>query len=68
VKALTDRRFRDRNEAYLRDRFADEPEWTLLTRVVIADGQPVTPIWTIEDSRLYEWPAQRNRSRQALHG
>ena len=68
VKALTDRRFRDRNEAYLRDRFADEPEWTLLTRVVIADGKPVTPIWTIEDSRLYEWPAQRNRPRQALHG
>lgn len=68
VKALTDRRFRDRNEAYLRERFAGEPEWTLLTRVVIADGQPVTPIWTIEDNRLYEWPAQRIQARQGSRG
>ncbi len=68
VKALTDRRFRDRNEAYLRERFAGEPEWTLLTRVVIAAGRPVTPNWTIEDNRLYEWPAQQVRVGQGSRG
>lgn len=56
VRALTDPQFRDINEAYLRDRFAGRREWALLTRVVIADGTPIPPVWTIDDNRLYEWP------------
>jgi hypothetical protein len=56
VRALTDPQFRNANEAYLRDRFAGQRAWSLLTKVVIADGNPIPPVWSIDDNRLYEWP------------
>ena len=55
VRALTDRRFRDRNAAYLRERFGD-PTYAVLTRVAVLNGAVVTPDWSQEESRLYEWP------------
>jgi transcriptional regulator with XRE-family HTH domain len=57
VRALTHARFRERNEEYLRQRFANCPEWSLLTKVVIVEGQAVTPDWTVPEARLHEWPA-----------
>ncbi|HJP73578.1 MAG TPA: XRE family transcriptional regulator [Pseudonocardiaceae bacterium] len=56
VRALTDPQFRDGNEEYLQNRFAGQQEWCLLTKVVIADGNPIPPDWTIDSNRLYEWP------------
>jgi hypothetical protein len=59
VRALTDPQFRDENEDYLRQRFAGERRWSLLAKVVIVEGQPITPALAIDENRLYEWPAER---------
>lgn len=59
VRALTDPNFRDQNEAYLHDRFGRVRAWSLLTKVVIVQGQPVTPAWSIPDSLLYTWSERR---------
>ncbi|MFG1920410.1 helix-turn-helix transcriptional regulator [Cryptosporangium sp. NPDC048952] len=58
VRALTDAWFRDRNEAYLAERFGDVDEFLLLVRVPVFAGNTVTPDWTLEENRLFEWPAQ----------
>ncbi|HET9142087.1 helix-turn-helix transcriptional regulator [Actinophytocola sp.] len=58
VRALTDARFRDRNEGYLQNRFPHRDAFSILFRVLIANGQVVTPDWTVEHSRLHEWPAE----------
>ena len=55
VRALTDARFRDRNEEYLRSRFT-ESAFGILTRVLIVNGEALTPDWTLDDNRLFEWP------------
>jgi hypothetical protein len=56
VRALTDARFRDRNEAYLRERFGRSDHFSVLTRVPIVNGRVVTPDWTIPDNRLHRRP------------
>jgi transcriptional regulator with XRE-family HTH domain len=56
VLALTDARFRDRNEAYLRERFGRSDSFSVLTRVPIVNGRAVTPDWTVPYNRLHEWP------------
>jgi transcriptional regulator with XRE-family HTH domain len=56
VRALTDRKFRNRNETYLKDRFGAHEAYSVITRVTIANGQVVTPDWTLEHNRLFEWP------------
>jgi hypothetical protein len=56
VRALTDTRFRDRNEAYVRERFAGSDTFSVLSRVPIVNGRAVTPDWTLSDNRLHEWP------------
>jgi hypothetical protein len=55
VRALTDTRFRDRNAAYLRDRFGDSETFCILSRVKIQPGAPLTPDWTVPENRLFEW-------------
>lgn len=57
VRALTDPQFRDENEDYIRKRFAGERRWSLLTKVVIVEGQPITPAWVTGNTRLHEWPS-----------
>lgn len=57
VRALTDAEFRDRNEAYLRERFAGAEAISIITKVVVANGRVVTPDWTVAANRLHEWPA-----------
>lgn len=59
VRALTDRKFRDRNETYLKDRFGAHEAYSVITRVTIANGQVVTPDWTLSHNRLFEWPEGR---------
>lgn len=55
VRTLTDERFRDRNTAYLRDKFAPGAAVSLLTRVQVVMGNVVTPDWTNPDTVLHEW-------------
>jgi hypothetical protein len=55
VRALTDAHFRDRNAEYLRSRFSGSETYCILTRVQIVDGATLTPDWTAEGSRLFEW-------------
>ncbi|MGW5717501.1 helix-turn-helix domain-containing protein [Amycolatopsis sp. NPDC003865] len=56
VRALTDGRFRDRNTAYVRERFGDARSFSIISRVLVLDGNGLTPDWTIEENRLHEWP------------
>jgi hypothetical protein len=56
VRALTDVRFRDRNEEYLETRFMGEPEFSVLMRVRILQGKVMTPDWNRDVTRLHEWP------------
>lgn len=58
VRALTDARFRDRNEQHLRDRFAGETTFSIISRVKVLAGEPVTPDWTSPDDVLHEWPGR----------
>ncbi|WP_233223322.1 helix-turn-helix transcriptional regulator [Amycolatopsis sp. CA-128772] len=57
VRALTDRRFRDRNGDYLRTRFAGMESFSIISRVPVIKGQGLTPDWTMPENRLHEWPA-----------
>ncbi len=56
VRALTDVRFGDRNEAYARERFGDAESFSIISRVPVVGGQGLTPDWTLEENRLHEWP------------
>jgi hypothetical protein len=55
VRALTDTRFRDRNAAYLRERFGDAETFCILSRVRVELGAALTPDWTVAENRLFEW-------------
>jgi transcriptional regulator with XRE-family HTH domain len=56
VRALTDARFLDRNTAYIRERFGDAKSFSIISRVLVVDGNGLTPDWTLEENRLHEWP------------
>lgn len=56
VRALTDERFRDRNESYVRGRFGDDELFSIISRVLVVDGKGLTPDWSIDEYRLHEWP------------
>lgn len=58
VRALTDARFRDRNTRYAKDRFGQCETFCILTRVQIERGAPLTPDWTLEENRLFEWESE----------
>ena len=56
VRALTDRRFRDRNTEYLRTKFGTSDTYCILSRVPISvDGATLTPDWTTGDFTCFEW-------------
>jgi transcriptional regulator with XRE-family HTH domain len=56
VRALTDARFRDRNEDYLRTRFAGVNTFSIISRVTVFLGAAVTPDWSSSEDLLHEWP------------
>ncbi len=60
VRALTDSRFRDRNEEYVRERFAGSDTFSVLTQVALVRGRVLTPDWTDPMTRLHEWPEQED--------
>jgi transcriptional regulator with XRE-family HTH domain len=55
VRALTDARFRDRNERFIRERFAGTDTFTLISRVSVINGVAITPDWSLPGDRLFEW-------------
>jgi hypothetical protein len=55
VRALTDKRFRDRNETYLRERFDTDRPFSIVSRVKVFLGETVTPDWSGGDDVLHEW-------------
>ncbi|WP_329044201.1 helix-turn-helix domain-containing protein [Amycolatopsis sp. NBC_01488] len=55
VRALTDARFLDRNTAYVRERFGDAESFSIISRVLVLEGNGLTPDWTVEENRLFEW-------------
>jgi hypothetical protein len=55
VRALTDALFRDRNTDYVRDRFTGRDAFCILTRVRVQNSVTVTPDWTLDATRLFEW-------------
>lgn len=56
IRALTDTRFRDRNENYLRTRFAGQDTFSIVSRVKVFLGATVTPDWSSSEDLLDEWP------------
>ena len=55
VLALTDPHFRERNAMYLRSRFGDSPSYCLVVRVTVDNNKTMTPDWTDDRTRLFEW-------------
>jgi hypothetical protein len=55
VRTLTDARFRDTNAEYLKSRFGESDSYCILTRVPIINRATITPDWTLDDDKLFEW-------------
>jgi transcriptional regulator with XRE-family HTH domain len=62
VRALTDARFRNRNQQYLEERFGAGDAWLILARVPVMGDRTLTPDLTQAITRLYEWPGPSTRS------
>jgi hypothetical protein len=56
VRALTDVKFRERNDEHAHDRLKRHGAYSLLMRVQVVDGEVLTPDWTVAETRLHEWP------------
>ncbi|XVU29242.1 helix-turn-helix domain-containing protein [Actinoplanes sp. CA-054009] len=56
VRALTHDVFRDKNAAFLADRFPGEEAFSLLFRVQVLNGVVTTPDWTAPDTVRHGWP------------
>jgi transcriptional regulator with XRE-family HTH domain len=56
VRALTDARFRDRNERYISERFGAGTLYSIVSRVRVVRGETLTPDWSLAENRLHEWP------------
>ncbi|MEU7902718.1 helix-turn-helix transcriptional regulator [Actinoplanes sp. NPDC049118] len=55
VRTLTDPRFRDRNRAYIEQRYRPEDTYSILARASIVAGEVITPDWTLPGTVLHEW-------------
>jgi hypothetical protein len=55
VRALTDPEFQERNTRYLRERFGNSPSYCLVVRVTVDNNKTMTPDWTDDRTRLFEW-------------
>lgn len=59
VRALTDVKFRDRNEDYLKRRFDGQDAYSVITRVKVVNGKVLTPDWTVSENVLHEWSGEQ---------
>jgi hypothetical protein len=55
VRALTDARFRDRNETFVQKYLGQARAFSIVTRISVLNGQVLTPDWTQPETRLHEW-------------
>jgi hypothetical protein len=55
VRALTDPEYRERNTRYLVSRFGSSPSYCLVVRVTVDNNKTITPDWTDDQTRLFEW-------------
>lgn len=55
VRALTDARFRDRNETFVQKYLRQARAFSIVTRISVFNGQVLTPDWTQPETRLHEW-------------
>lgn len=55
VRALTDPEFWGRNIDYLESQFEGCSSYCLLTRVTVEHNKTMTPDWTDDETRLFEW-------------
>ena len=60
VRALTDVKFRERNDDYVRAQLDRNAAFSLLMRVEVVDGEVLTPDWTVAETRLHEWPEAKS--------
>jgi hypothetical protein len=60
VRALTDARFRERNAEYVQSRFGGSDSYCILTRVPVVNGATMTPDWTVDEIKLFEWSRGRD--------
>jgi hypothetical protein len=60
VRALTDARFRDRNTRYVNSRFSNSSSYCIVTKVPVRNGSTITPDWTEDDFKLFEWSEERD--------
>ena len=56
VRALTDAKFRGRNDEYLQTRFAGRSTFSVVCRVLVVNHKVITPDWNEPETRLHEWP------------
>ncbi|SEP43787.1 helix-turn-helix domain-containing protein [Amycolatopsis saalfeldensis] len=56
VRALTDKRFRVRNQEWLDERFGDAESFSIISRVTVFRGAAITPDWALTDACLHTWP------------
>jgi hypothetical protein len=59
VRALTDPRFRDRNNEFLAERFRNARAFVMVARVEVRSGKVLTPDLTVAHTRLFEWESDR---------
>jgi hypothetical protein len=55
VRSLTDARLRQCNERYISDHFGDSESFLILMRVLVIEGQTMTPDLNTKNSILYQW-------------
>ena len=60
VRALTDPEFSERNTRYLESRFGNSPSYCLVVRVTVDNNKTMTPDWTDDRTRLFEWSESAN--------
>ncbi|MEV6491423.1 hypothetical protein AB0M20_22835 [Actinoplanes sp. NPDC051633] len=56
VKSMADPEFHRRNAAYVARRFAGVDTYGIVCRVEMVADQVVIPDWTLDATRLHEWP------------
>jgi hypothetical protein len=59
VRALTDARFRDRNDTFVTRHFNNANAFSIITRVLVLQGLALTPDWTQPETRMHEWVEAR---------
>jgi hypothetical protein len=55
VRALTDPNYLERNTRYLESRFGGSSSYCLVVRVTVDNNKTITPDWTDDRTRLFEW-------------